>query len=75
MLRFALALGLALSAQSAGACGLDSDSACQREQSGAEYRLDVPTEKFITDCDAGVNCTHMQSGQHYSVQTPLARDG
>jgi hypothetical protein len=74
MSRYLLALGLVFCSHAAGACGLDDNKYCGREQSGAEYTVDVPLEKFTTDCDAGVDCHHMQSGQHYSVQSPLKNE-
>lgn len=48
---------------------------CKSEQSGAVYCIQAPPlEKLTTDCDPGVDCHHMQSGQHYSVQRPVIVD-
>lgn len=45
---------------------------CHSEQSGGVYCMDVPPiEKLTTNCDVGVDCHHMESGQHYSLQRPL----
>jgi hypothetical protein len=46
---------------------------CPSEQSGTLYCVETPpVEKLITDCDAGVDCHHMESGQHYSLQRPVS---
>ena len=48
---------------------------CDSDQSGATYCVDAPPlEKLTTDCTAGVDCHHMESGQHYSSQRPLIVD-
>lgn len=44
---------------------------CPLDNAGNRYCVQRPVERFITDCDVGLNCTHMQSGQHYSVQRPV----
>jgi uncharacterized protein (UPF0179 family) len=69
MFRFVLPLLLLASTAPAHACGLEGK--CQRLQSGDHYVVsNRPVERYITDCEQGVDCHHMQSGQHYSVQTP-----
>ena len=75
MTKYLLILGILASANGAAACGLQDDTACSREQSGAQYAIEVPTEKFITNCDPGVDCHHMDSGQHYSLQAPITNGG
>jgi hypothetical protein len=45
---------------------------CHYEQWGNKYCVVTPpVEKLITNCDPGVDCHHMESGQHYSVQRPV----
>jgi hypothetical protein len=44
---------------------------CHIDEIGQKYCVEVPLEKIITDCEPGMNCTHMQSGQHYSQQSPV----
>jgi hypothetical protein len=45
---------------------------CPSQQSGLVYCVQTPpVEKLITDCDDGLDCHHMESGQHYSLQHPV----
>lgn len=70
MSKFLLFFAILSSASAASACGLDGRK-CERMQSGDEYVVQQrPVEKITTDCDPGVDCHHMQSGQHYSQQKP-----
>ncbi|MDB5524672.1 MAG: hypothetical protein JWM58_2435 [Rhizobium sp.] len=81
MLKYALLIGLVLpvSASAAdyiqGSDGLREERGCPSEQNGNHYCIDAPpVEKVTTDCEPGMNCTHMQSGQHYSIQSPVRHD-
>jgi hypothetical protein len=70
---FLVALVLPLSASAADYVVSEHRAvSCPLQQSGSRYCVVVPpVEKLITDCDPGVDCHHMQSGQHYSVQSPV----
>ncbi len=75
MFKYAFLIGLILpvSASAADYIVIERHAPrCPMDQSGNRYCVVVPpVEKLITDCDPGVNCHHMQSGQHYSVQRPV----
>lgn len=75
MFRYALFIGLMLPACASAADYIvysGEKRHCPMDQAGNQYCIDAPpVEKLITDCDPGVDCHHMQSGQHYSLQSPL----
>lgn len=78
MLKYALLIGLTLPAfafaADYNASGDFSRKGCRMDQSGNRYCIVPPIEKRITNCDPGVNCQHMESGAHYSVQAPVVPD-
>lgn len=81
MLKYALFIVVALPSMVPAADYIEGRSTyserrmCNSEQSGAIYCVvSPPLEKLTTDCDAGVDCHHMESGQHYSLQRPLTVD-
>jgi hypothetical protein len=76
MFKYVLLAGLAVLPFSASAADYiaveRNHAACPMDQSGNSYCVVTPpVEKLITDCDPGVDCHHMQSGHHYSVQRPV----
>lgn len=75
MFRFALLISLAVPTLASAADYIEGSRShlnCPAEPSGNHYCVEAPpVEKLITDCDPGVDCHHMQSGQHYSVQSPV----
>ena len=76
MIKYALLASLALpvlahAADYSGAARAN----CRLEQSGNGYCTVRPIEKRITNCDPGVDCRHMESGAHYSVQAPVVPRG
>ena len=77
MFKYAVLIGLMLPTYASAADYIQSErtsqkSRCAQEQWGNHYCVVVPpVEKMITDCDPGVNCHHMESGQHYSIQSPI----
>jgi hypothetical protein len=77
MFKYALLISLVLPACASAADYIEhssnrSHANCPSDQGGNRYCIDTPpVEKRITDCDPGVDCHHMQSGHHYSVQSPV----
>jgi hypothetical protein len=76
MFKYALLIGLMLPAYASAAdyaTRYSDQPSCRSDQAGNRYCVTtLPVEKLITDCAPGVNCHHMQSGQHYSVQSPIS---
>jgi hypothetical protein len=77
MFKYALLIGFLLPTCASAAdmiqqASRSSGQSCPMDQSGNRYCIDAPpVEKLITDCDPGKDCHHMESGQHYSVQSPI----
>jgi hypothetical protein len=78
MLKYALLIGLVLPNDAFAADYIiqedGSGKNCPLEQWGNRYCQEVPVEKVTTDCNFGAECHHMQSGQHYTQQTPIITD-
>jgi len=75
MFKYALLIGLVLPVSALAADYVEGERVarnCPMDQSGNRYCRELPVEKFITDCEPGMDCHHMQSGAHYSVQTPAS---
>lgn len=74
MFKFAILVGLLLPLSASAAdyvVNRHHAPKCPLDQSGNRYCVvKPPVEKLVTDCDRGVDCHHMQSGQHYSLQSP-----
>ena len=79
MFKYALLIGFMLPTYASAADYIEhygnKNSTCPSDQGGNRYCIDAPpVEKLITDCSPGVDCHHMESGHHYSVQRPVNLD-
>ena len=82
MLKFLLVIVALMPISAMGADYIESEGAvvkhhhkhCPMAQDGTRHCVEGPVERWITDCDFGVECHHMQSGQHYTTQRPVIAD-